>query len=169
MKLLVLFCLLALSGCATGPITKDAQNTHLAEIDTQLAVLELDDGNPEAAKIHLLDAKRLAPEDALVWAGEGYEAVKMGNFSLAAQYYQQAISLAPSDPVIQDDYGTFLYREGQDQSALTYFLKSASNPDNLYAGEAYQNAAQAELKLKDSKEAAVYFKEAALEDPELTE
>lgn len=169
MKLLILLCLFALSGCAVVPIATDAQHTRVAEIDTQLAVLELNDGNPEAAKIHLLEAAHLAPKDALVAIGQGYDAVKMGNLPEAAFYYQQAIALAPNDPVIEDDYGTFLYQEGRNQEALSYFLKSANNPDNLYAGEAYQNAALAELKLKDPQDAAAHFREATLQDPELKE
>jgi Tfp pilus assembly protein PilF len=71
--------------------------------------------------------------------------------------------------VIEDDYGTFLYQTGHNQAALSYFLKAANNPDNLYAGEAYQNAALAELRLHDPKDAAANFKEAALQDPELKE
>ncbi len=127
MKILALLCLLALSGCAAAPMTTEAHNTHLADIDTQLAVLELNDGNPEAAKIHLLEAERLAPSDALVVVGQGYDAVKMGNLPEAASYYQRAIALAPNDPVIEDDYGTFLYQEGHNQEALSYFLKSANS------------------------------------------
>ena len=158
---LVLWALFLL-GCSASAPSKN--NTQIAEIDTELAVLDLNQHQAENAKTHLLEANSLAPDDALVLAGEGFYDFHIHEASEAAAYYQRAIRVAPNNPEIQNDYGVFLYQTAQFSVALAYFLKAAYNADNLYAGEAFENAAFTESKLGESVTAAAYFKEARLQE-----
>ena len=153
-------CLLILltAGCSTDP--QPQHNTQLAEIDTELALLDLNQHQPEQARMHLLDANQLAMHDPMVLAGEGFYDLAIHENAAAAVLYQEAIARAPQQADIQDDYGVFLYRMQQFAQALPYFLKAASNPENLYAAEAFQNAAMTELKLGNQAAAAQYFKAA---------
>ncbi len=147
-----------LLGCVSNqPVVN---TTQLAEIDTELAVLNLQQHQPEEAKAHLLEAQNLAPHDALVLVGEGFYDLNAHEVPEAAAFYHQAIHLAPQDPKIQNDYGVFLYQTHQFALALPYFLKAAYDPDNLCAAEAFQNAALTELKLGDHAAAERYFKAA---------
>ena len=154
--------MLILFGCSTASLSKN--NTQLAEMDTELAVLDVNEHRPENAKFHLLEANSLAPDDAFVLAGEGFYDLQIHEVSEAASYYQHAIRVAPDNPGIQNDYGVFLYQTGQFSGALPYFMRAAYNADNLYAGEAFRNAALTELKLGHSFAAAADFKEANLQE-----
>ena len=161
--LIVSACFLILLGCSTSPSIYNQQ--HLAEINTELAILDLNQQHPENAKIHLLEAANLAPNDALVLTGEGFYDFKINELNEAAHFYQQALNVAPNNPEIENDYGVFLYQTHQAQQALPYFLKAAHNPMNLYAANAFQNAALAEQALGDSIDARQNFKEAQLLSP----
>jgi type IV pilus assembly protein PilF len=154
--------ILILQGCQTDPSTQN--KVQLAEIDTELAVLDLNQHQPESAKVHLLDAKSLAPDDALVLAGEGFYDLQIHEVPAAAEFYQRAIAIAPHNPDIQNDYGVFLYRTKAYQQALPYFVQAAYSQDNLYAGEAFENAGLTELKLGDAISAQAYFRAGHLQE-----
>ncbi len=153
---------LVLLGCSS--VSSSQNNTQLAEIDTQLAVLDLQQHQPESVKSHLLDAAALAPDDALVLAGEGFYDLQIYQDAEAARFYQQALAAAPRNPEIQNDYGVFLYQTHDYAAALPYFVKAAHNQQNLYAGEAWQNAGLTELKLGNPSAAQVDFTQAHLQE-----
>ena len=155
------FWSLTLCGCVTN--SPPQNNTQLAEIDTELAVLDVHQNQAAQAKIHLLEATALAPDDPMVLAGEGFYDLNMHETAEATSFYNQAIGVAPNNPEIQNDYGVFLYQTQQFSQALVYFLKAAYNPDNLYAGDAFENAGLTELSLGDSAAAGQDFKSATLQ------
>ncbi|MCX7122104.1 MAG: hypothetical protein NTV32_00215 [Gammaproteobacteria bacterium] len=98
----------------------------------------------------------------MVLAGEGFYDLNIHETARAALFYHEAIAVAPHNPEIQNDYGAFLFQTQQFSLALPYFLKAAYSSDNLYAGEAFENAALSELKLGNSSLAKYYFSEATL-------
>lgn len=166
------YFLLLLAGMLTScslPPTKPSNAEALARLDTEIAILDLTQDDPENAKLYLLEASHIAPRDPTVLVGEGYYAEQIGETTLAATHYHEALSLAPNDPKINNDYGTFLYREGQYAAALPYFLKAGNDPTNLYAAEALQNAGLTELKLKTPTQARTYFTAALKQAPTLQE
>lgn len=165
--LFLLFLSLAFSGCATS--SGDLQNQHLAVIDTELMVLDLQNHNPEAARMHLDDAKSLAPEDPEVLVAAGYFAEAMGDVAQAQQNYRAAIQKAPHEPQVENDYGAFLYHQGQYQQALSYFAAAASDPDNAVSAEAYENSGLDEQELGNNAAAQSDFARAFKEDPDLLE
>ncbi len=159
------FILFGLSGCAPNP--QMIQNQNLAVTDTELMVLDFQNQDPMSARMHLNEAKSLAPNDPHVLIAEGYFDLKMGDAALAEQQYTAAISAAPNDPQIQNDYGTFLYAQKEYKEALQYFLKAAQNPLNAISAEAFENAGLAEMKLGQLNLAQQYFVQAGQEDPNL--
>ena len=161
-KCLIPFLSLVLTACAPN-----LQNQNLAVIDTQLMALDLQNHDPQAARIHLDAAKSLAPNDAQVLVAQGYFAEQMGDLVEAKLAYQAAIAAGPNDPSIENDYGTFLYHQGEYAQALPYFEQAAANPDNAISAEAYENSGLAEQELGDQVAAQADFVRASREDPDL--
>ncbi len=159
MKTLFLLAIsLILAACAGNSQT--LQNQNLADIDTELMALDLQNHDPFSARLHLLDAETAAPNDPEVWVGEGYFDEAMDDPSGAEAAYTEAIHLAPQDSNVEDQYGRFLYQEGQYQAALSYFEKAGANPQNAVAVEADENAGFAAEKLKETTLAQTYFAKA---------
>lgn len=156
---------LGLTGCAPNPQT--IQNQNLAIMDTELMVLDFQNQDPQSARMHLNEAKSLAPNDPHVLVAEGYFDLRMGDVSAAEQQYTTAIEGAPNDPQIQNDYGTFLYEQKEYAQALQYFLKAAQNPLNAVSAEAFENAGLSEMKLGNPLLAHQYLMRALEENPNL--
>lgn len=160
-KLSLLLCLLLLSGCASNP--EVLQTKNLAEIDSELALLDIKNQDMQNARIHLAEAKSLAPDDPQILVTEGYFDKKAGDFADAEQAYNAAIRAAPDNAQIDNDYGVFLYQQGDYAQALPYFIKAGKNPENAVAGEAFNNAGLAELKLNRMQQAQADFNRALAE------
>lgn len=148
-----------LSACSSFGETQK-QNKHLAEIDANLALVNLTQHKQLPAKAELLAALKLAPDDAKILVVWGYYLAKTGDSNAAAQAYQQAMRLAPDDPEIQEDYAAFLYEQKDYVLALNYFLTAAENEHYLYAGLAYKNASLAAKNLGQIAEAERYQQKA---------
>lgn len=148
--------------------TVDTQNQKdLAEIDANLALMDLQHQEEMAGKAKLLEALQLAPQDASVLAAWGYYLASVGDMNDAREAYEHALNLAPLDPQIEDDYAVFLYQQKDYQGALSYFLQAAHNEHYLYSGLAYQNASFAAAHLGDVAAAKEYQEKAELMMPEL--
>ena len=132
-------------------------NPQLAQIDVELMTLELQSQQTSMARVHLLEAIHVAPQDPEVMIAQGYFDEFLGDTHAATMAYQAGIAAAPHDPNVEDQYGSFLYRRGQYQQALSYFEEVAADPDNAASLEASENAALTAQKLHDPKLAKQYF------------
>jgi type IV pilus assembly protein PilF len=167
MRLLwLLFVCSILQGCAPSP--QSLKDQSVAQMDSELMVLDLQNQDLASARLHLNEAEFLAPRDPQVLIAAGYFDVKMGDIFDAQKQYNLAIALAPHDSTIENDYGTFLYEQGQYAEALPYFLDAAQNPANLVSAEAFENAGLSETKLDEFQLAQQDFMRAKEEDPSFT-
>lgn len=78
--------------------------------------------------------------------------------------FEKAISLAPGDPEVANDYGLFLCRNGREREAIQQFMTAVKNPLYKTPTRPYTNAGLCALRMKDDKSAEEYFQRAAMAD-----
>ncbi|HUW38150.1 MAG TPA: type IV pilus biogenesis/stability protein PilW [Rhodocyclaceae bacterium] len=167
---------LLLTGCAGNPsqlqqpeepVSQQAATTEAsqrAKVHTELGGLYLSRGNlgvalDEARKALSAD-DRYAPAHNLM----GLVHMQLHEDRLAEQSFERALSLAPSDPEINNSFGWFLCQTGRERRSLQYFQTAVKSP--LYATPTmpYTNAGICSLRLKDDKAAEDYFLKALRAD-----
>lgn len=139
-------CWLFLSvGCSS--IADEKNRVDVAHINVKLSLLYLRQGYVANAKSKILLAWKQAPRDAEVHDAIGYFFSNTGESKIADEHYLYAIKLAKEKGRFWHNYGKFLYRQGLNQQALTYFLRAANDLNYLYVSEAYVDASFAAKKI----------------------
>ncbi|MBU0751141.1 MAG: type IV pilus biogenesis/stability protein PilW [Gammaproteobacteria bacterium] len=171
-----LIALLLLAGCGGGSATRPAQATvasqggddagrQRAKVHTELGMAYLDGGQLTVA----LDEARIAlnadPSYALTYNLLGLAHMQMKEYPRAEEHFAQALRLAPGDPEINGNMGSFLCQSGREARSFAYFEAAAKNP--LYATPARPlgNAGQCASRIKDYKRAEDYLVSALRLDP----
>jgi len=150
-------------GCASKQEkTPTEDQPTAAEINAQAASDLLRQGNPELALQKVLAALEQDPELPRAYdvAGRIYE--QSGQSELAGKYFNRAVSLAPEDPSIVNNYGQHLCRLGDFKQAEQQFLHVATTHQGRIKAAAYANAGLCAVRIPDFDRAAQYFR-AALE------
>ncbi len=155
-------------GCASNeekPSTQDQPTP--AEINVQAASDLLRQGNPELALKKVLAALEQDPQlpRAYEVAGRIYE--QSGQSDLAGKYFKRAVSLAPEDPSIANNYGQHLCRLGDFKQAEQQFLNVANTFQGRIKAVAYANAGLCAVRVPDFDRAAQYFRAALEINPNL--
>jgi len=147
--------------------TVDAHNPKAANINLQLGIGYLQQGDIDRAKQKLLLAEKQDPSSPLVWDSLAYFYSKTGDVNKADQFYRKAISLAPSNGKTLNNYGTFLCGQGQYQKAIQYFNAAVKDPSYVTTGQAYENAGLCAEQIPDRQRAKTLFTKALQNDPTL--
>lgn len=136
----------------------DAQKS--AKVHTELGSLYFQRANYavalDEAKVALESDPNYAPAHNLM----GLTYMQLRENGPAEKSFEQALSLAASDPEINNSFGWFLCQTGQEQRSLKYFHTAIKSP--LYATPAmpYANAGVCALRMKDDAAAEEYFNKA---------
>lgn len=155
--------LFTLTACTTP---RPPQAIHpAAKYNVELGLGYLQRGDMARAKHKLLLAEAEAPKDPMVLDALGYFYERAGEPKRAETYFLQAVKLAPHRGAIQNNYGTFLCRQGQYHASLEHFTAAATDPHYLHPALAYVNAGQCALKIPNRALAEHYFKRALAHDP----
>lgn len=144
-----------------------AQNPKAADINMQLGIGYLQQGDIDRAKQKLLLAEQQDPNSPLVWDSFAYFYSKTGDNAKADQYYQKAIGLAPNNGKTLNNYGVFLCGEGKYQQAIQYFDAAVKDPGYVTTGQAYENAGLCAEQIPDMNKAKTLFTKALQNDPTL--
>jgi type IV pilus assembly protein PilF len=159
---------LALAACNTQPPrnvgesvsqqTETAGSSRSrAKIHTELASLYLQDGNMavalEETRIALASDTSYAPAYNMRALIQAY----LHEYQSADEDFQRAISIAPDDPEINNNYGWFLCQRGQSKQAFQYFTKAIKNPLYSTPDRAYLNAGSCAIKSGDYDAAEDYL------------
>ncbi len=143
--------------------------SEIAKINAQLGIAYLEQKNVQRAKLKLLMALKQSPETPEPWYSMAYFLETTGNKDEARKYYMKAVQIAPNRGDTQNNYGTFLCREGQYQESIKHFMIAANTTDYLDPAAAYENAGLCAMKEDNFKQASGYFKQALLKDPARTQ
>ena len=169
----LLVLLAALVGCAANPPApspsavepsstattgSDAQNR--ARIHTELASLYFQEGNVAVALEELRTAAASDSSYAPIYNVSGLVNTYLKDNAAADEAFRRALSLAPNDPEISNNYGWFLCQTGKESEAMPFFRAAIRNPLYTTPDRAYLNAGNCALKLGEHAAAEDYFEKA---------
>lgn len=156
------------TGCtSSGPMPS---NPHTAaELNARLGLAYMEQGEDEQAMAKLKHALKLDPDSAPAnhYIAELYK--KLGKNREAEEHYRKALSVTPSDPMLLNNYGVFLCRQGRLDEARDKFLDAAKQPFYKTPEVAYNNAGLCALEVPDTAKAEEYFRAALRANPNMAD
>ena len=160
----VLLCIFfaSLVSCTTkNQVNTDpTQDQKAAEINTQLGVRYLAQGDYELADKKLRKALDQNPNSATAHWVFALLQERLGEENVAEKHFRKAIRLDPKDSRAHNNYGAFLCKQGRITEAEKEFLLAIDNPLYTQADSAYVNAGLCVLKIPDEEKAEQYLKKA---------
>jgi type IV pilus assembly protein PilF len=135
-SLLVLLSAMLVAGCTTtgnAQVSGDsrpvpADPLSRARIHTELAALYFQQGSMKTALEELGNAVRIDPQYAPAYSMYGLVFMQLGERTQANDSFQKAITLAPNDPDIRNNYGLFLCESQQYAAGLAQLNLALANP-----------------------------------------
>lgn len=169
---------LLLQACQQGGVINDRgaygavspeprSDSRLAEINTQLGVEYMREGNYETALKKLDKALDVDPNYPRAYDVLGLLYSRLGENEKAGQNFKRAMELAPNDSNILNNYGQFLCRQGDPTQGQELFVRAVQNP--LYATPevAYTNAGICALNQQDKVAAEQHLRAALARNSEM--
>lgn len=153
------------SGPGSGQVAQQAMSAQTAATDqqarakvhTELGSLYLLDGRSaialEEARIALAADSNYAPAYNLL----GLTHMGLNEMKQAEDNFRKALSLAPGDPEISNNYGWFLCQTAREQEAIGYFMAAARNPLYTTPTKPYTNAGICAYRAKNDKQAQEFL------------
>lgn len=130
-----------------------SESRQRAKVHTELGALYMQSGRFAVA----LDETRIALESDSSYAPAynllGLVRMFLGETPAAEDAFRSALSLAPNDPEINNNYGWFLCQTGKQADSLRYFRNAYSNTLYKTPTKPYTNAGLCLLRQKQYKEA----------------
>ena len=131
------------------PVVK-APPEDRARVHTELAALYYQQGSMKTALTELQAAVHVDPSYALAYSMYGLVYAQLGENAVATDCFQRAITLAPSDPDIRNNYGWFLCQTGRQRAGLEQLEQAWQNPLYDTPGVALANASRCAAAIGDS-------------------
>lgn len=173
---LVLALAAVLAACAGGPVgapqelrtaSDTTSNEKLASIRLQLASGYYQDRKYEVALDEVKQAIAAYPGYAEAYGMRGLIYAAMGQAALAESNFQRALELAPNNPDLANNYGSFLCQAGKHAQALRYFDAALNNRSYRSPISALVNAGNCSLQMKNLELAERYLLNAMRLSPDL--
>jgi len=151
------------AGTSTGEATEPRNR---AKVHTELASLYYGRGNMAVALEELRTAvtadKTYAPAHAMF----GLVYMDLRENQLAQENFERALSLAPTDPDINHNYGWFLCQTNRPADSVRYFQQAVKNPLYPTPWRSYAAAGLCTLRAGNVKDAEDYFQRALRLEPD---
>lgn len=172
----IAFLLVLAAGCATtteGPTTATGNQTgeateprNRARVHTELASLYYARGTMSVAldelRVAVAADQTYAPAHAMF--GSVYMALREDK--LAQSSFEKAVSLAPTDPDINHNYGWFLCQTARAPESIRYFQQAVKNPLYPTPWRSYSAAGVCSQAAGNIKDAEDYFQRALRLEPD---
>jgi len=168
-----------LAGCATGEglsgkeelktASDQTSAQKRAEIRMQLAIGYFEQANYPVA---LDEVKKAIAADPLNANGYSLRAIiymRMGEKELANDNFLQALKLAPNDPDLNNNYGSFLCQNGRVKESFKHFDAALASRNYQSPAGALNNAGSCALKEKNNELAERYLLQALKIAPDVPE
>lgn len=158
----MLLLTVSLVGCA-GLGTKDPK---AADYNSELGIRYLQQGRLKLANDKLLKSLEQNPNSPQTNHYYALLQERLEQPKKATLYFNKAIRLAPKDPELRNNYGSFLCKNNRPQAAVKQFLTAVKDPLYSTPEFAYTNAGICLRKINPaSSEAEKYFRLALKKRP----
>lgn len=157
---------LFIAACSSNKeLTKKEQDK--VDLYTDLGLAYLQRGDLARARDPLMKALELDPHSARAhhYAAEFYN--RLEDEKTAEHHFREALSLAPDDPFLLNNFGAFLCGQKRLEEAETMFLKVLKVPGYGKPEAVYENLGQCALRKPDAAKAEKYFRSALKLKPDL--
>lgn len=168
-KIATLLVVACMAGCGGTPPLSNQNLTQAAVYNTQLAVDALQKNNLQEAKSKIERALEQDARNPEVQAAAGLIFDRLGEDRRADSHFNRAISLAPQNPVIQNNYAVYLCRKGNPERGQKLFLEAAANPLYRTPEAAYVNAGTCARRAGNLVQAEENFRNALKINPRNTD
>jgi type IV pilus assembly protein PilF len=176
-RLLYLFLAVLVAGCAgeprrapsaeTGTIEGDvSEPRNRARLHTELASLYYSRGNMAVALEELRTATEAEPRYALAHSMFGRVYMELRENKLAQESFERALQLAPDNPDIAHNYGSFLCQTERETQSIKYFLQAIRNPLYQTPWRSYSAAGVCSMRANNLKDAEEFFLRALKIEPD---
>lgn len=168
LSMLAACCILGCGG-SPGIRNQTSQRDQAAIYNMQLAADYFRQGNLPAAKEKIDKSLEQNPRsaDAQITAGLLYD--RIGDEREADAHYARAVSLAPKNPEILNNYAVFLCRKNKTEQGIKYALQAGRDPLYRTPDVAYMNAAFCARGAGNAVDAGKYFRQALTVNPRMPE
>lgn len=139
---------------------KSTDPRNRAKIHTELGALYFQDGNMGVAIEELRIALDADSGYYPAYSVRGLVHAYLKEYTKAEEDFQRAISFAPNDPDVNNNYGWYLCETGKERQSISYFLTALKNPLYQTPGRAYTNAGTCALRAGDQEGAERYLTQA---------
>lgn len=163
-------CLLSFAFMPTQAQIVVPQSTHTNEIvsdirtqarlHTELAALYYQSDAMAIALEETGLALTADPTYASAYSMRALVFTALRDFAAADADFKRAMSIAPNDPDINNNYGWFLCQSGKEKESIPYFLAAVKNPLYTTPEIAYLNAGSCTLKAGALTDARAYLLQA---------
>lgn len=153
----------------TAPHPTETQRQSAAQANLQLGLGYLQEGNLALAKTKLERANDEDPHSADIHSALGLLDERLGKDKDADKEYRTAMSLAPQDPSMLNNYAVYLCSHGRAAEGVHNFETAASNPLYRSPWAALTNAGVCQRQAHHDNEAADLFARAIRSNPAYAE
>jgi type IV pilus assembly protein PilF len=158
-----------LAACSSsGPRAATPANTAAAA-NLQLGAAYLQQGNLPIAKDKLERAVKQSPRDPEIHGMLALLYQRLGDDRRADEEFRTALSLAPKDPDLLNNYAVYLCGQGRVDEGVSRFEAAAANPLYRTPWAAYTNAGVCLRGTRRDAEAEARFERALKVRPDYTE
>lgn len=143
------------SESSQSKVPNDPRNR--AKIHTELGSLYFQAGNPAVALDELRIALSADSSYYQAYSVRGLVRLSLKEYNKAEEDFRQALSLAPNDPEVNNNYGWYLCETGKERQSIAYFLNALKSPLYETPDKAYTNAGACAFKAGDFDGAQGYL------------
>ncbi len=167
--LLALLAAAGLDGCSSQPSTAAKNKTNASDYNTQLGIAYLRQGDIPLAKEKLDRALKENPSNPAVHGARAMLFDRMGDPAQADREFKTALSLAPDDPDVNNNYAVYLCQIGRTDEGVRRFELVARNALYRTPWVAYTNAGVCLRTAKRNAQALRNFQQALVIRPNFAE
>ena len=155
---------LASAGCvSTSSVDDNAAEIQASRYNTQAATEYLRQGSIDTALEKVRKAIDQNEDNADAHLLHGMILARQGDPDLmdeAEDAYEEAVSLRPEDPVIHNNYGSFLCDQGKYNDAIRQFTRAAESHRYQQPEAAWTNAGTCAMRIPDHERAEKFLRRA---------